>query len=417
MTAAMNMSTRNDQEHDIEKTLETFIETGALAGVATLVWRRGRRRITCVGWRDRETRRPVESDTIFRIASMTKPITSVAALMLWEEGRFALDEPIARWAPAFADMRVLRRPDAALDDSVPAQRPITFADLLTHRSGLTYGAFHQEPIAAAFRQALGGDIDTELRPDAWIAALASLPLVDHPGAAFHYGHSTDLLGLLVARMEGTSLGRLLRARLFDPLGMIDTGFIVSPDKWDRRAKLYGFDDDGALVPRLTGPGGSTVAERPPDMAFESGGQGLWSTVEDYLRFARLFVEGGSVDGVRVLRPETLAMMMANHLTADQRRRSEIGGLPLFASGHGFGLGVAVVTEPDAALPALCGGAAGSVGWPGGFGGWWQADPHDGSVFLFLTHNLVEREQFARGIGFGVYGAITRFQAAASTSGE
>src|SRR5262249_18702294 len=148
------------------------------------------------------------------------------------------------------------------------------------RSGLTYGAFHKGPIAAAWHPALGGDIDSEVRPDDWIAALARLPLIDQPGANLHYGASTDLLGLLIARMTGTSLGRLLRDRLFDPLGMADTEFIVSPDKWDRRAKMYGFDDQAQLVLRTTGPGGSTVEERPADMAFESGGQGLWSTVED-----------------------------------------------------------------------------------------------------------------------------------------
>ena len=405
------------QHDEIEKTLETFIEAGKLAGVGTLVWRRGRQRIRCVGWRDREARLPVEADTIFRIASMTKPITSVAALTLMEEGRFALDEPITRWAPEFVNLRVLRHPDAALDDSVPAERPITFEDLLTHRSGLTYGAWHQGPIGAAHHQALGADIDSDVPPEAWIAGLARLPLIDQPGAALHYGHSTDLLGFLIARMAGTSLGRLLRDRLFDPLGMRDTGFIVSPDKWHRRMKLYGFDEAGLLVPRTVGPGGSTVAERPPDMTFESGGQGLWSTLTDYQQFARIFVEGGIVDGVRILRPETVAMMMTNQLTPDQRRRSDVGGLQLFASGQGFGLGVAVVMEPESALPTICGGGVGSVGWPGGFGGWWRADPTDGSVMVFLTHNLVEREQFARGVGFGVYGAITKFQAGAGMAGE
>ena len=402
---------RND---DVAKMLESCIAKGTLAGAATLAWRRkGTARLTCVGWRDREAGLPIEPDTIFRIASMTKPITSAAALMLFDDGRFALDEPIARWASEFADMRVLRAPDAALDDSVPAERPITFEDLLTHRSGITYGAAHRGPIAAAYRQALGGDIDTDVRPDEWIAALARLPLIDQPGAALHYGHSTDLLGLLIARMEGTSLGNVLRRRVFGPLGMTDTGFIVPPDKRARRATMYGFDEEGKLVPRITGPGGSTVAERPADMTYESGGQGLWSTVEDYLKFARIFVEAGVVDGVRVLRPETVAMMMSNRLTADQRRRSEVVGQRLFASGHGFGCGVAVVMEPEAALPTVCGGAAGAVGWPGAFGGWWQADPNDGSVLIFLAHNIVELDQFARGIGWGVYEAIARFQAAAT----
>jgi CubicO group peptidase (beta-lactamase class C family) len=405
------------RDEDVAKTIDAFVEAGTLAGAATLVWRReGGGRITCVGWRDREARLPVERDTVFRIASMTKPITSVVALMLMEEGRFSLDEPIARWAPEFTDMRTLRAPDAALDDTVPARRPITFGDLLTHRSGITYGDFHRGPIAAAYRQALGGDIDTDVPPDDWIAALGALPLIDQPGAALHYGHSTDLLGLLIARMEGTSLGSLLENRLFQPLGMHDTGFIVAPEKADRRAKMYGFDERRRLVHRLTGPGASTVAERPADMAFESGGQGLWSTLDDYLKFARLFVEGGMVQGVRILRPQTLAMMMANCLSDDQRRRSEVAGLPLFASGHGFGLGVAVVTEPEAAIPTVCGGGTGAVGWPGGFGGWWRADPSDGSVLIFLAHNIVEPDQFADGIGLDVYEAIARFQAVALTAG-
>ena len=149
------------------------------------------------------------------------------------------------------------------------------------------------------------------------------------------------------------------------------------------------------------------------MAYASGGQGLWSTLNDYLAFARMFVSGGVVDGVRLLRPETLALMTTNHLTEQQRATAEIGGMPLFAAGHGFGLGVAVVVEPDRTMKALCGGGVGAVGWPGGFGGWWQADPNDGSVLVFLTHNMVERQQFNDGIGFGVYGAITRFQALAA----
>ena len=407
----MTVSTHDD---NVAKALEPFTEAGTLAGAGSLVWRRDRgASVACAGWRDREAALPVERDTIFRIASMTKPITSVAGLMLMEDGRFTLDEPIAAWAPEFADMRVLRSPDAALDDSVPADRPITFGDLFTHCAGLTYGDAHRGPIGAAYRRALGGSIDTGVTPDDWIAALAALPLIDQPGATLHYGHSTDLLGLLLARMEGPSLGRLLQRRLFEPLGMHDTGFTVPPERAHRRAKMYGFDEHGRLALRITAPGGSTVPERPADMAFESGGQGLWSTLDDYLRFARIFVEGGTVDGVRLLRPETVAQMMTNRLTAGQRRSSEVIGLPLFASGHGFGLGVAVVMEPESALPTVCGRAAGSVGWPGAFGGWWSADPIGGAILIFLAHNMVELDQFARGIGMSVYDAIAQFHAAAA----
>jgi CubicO group peptidase (beta-lactamase class C family) len=240
-------------------------------------------------------------------------------------------------------------------------------------------------------------------------------LIDQPGAAFHYGHSTDLLGLLIARIEGAPLGDVLRRLIFDPLGMKDTGFTVPREKADRRAGLYGFDNEGRLTRRLTCPGGSTLPERPEDMAYVSGGQGLWSTLDDYLAFARMFVSKGTVDGVRLLRPETLALMTSNRLTESQRAKSELMGMPLFAAGHGFGMGVAVVLEPEKANPIRCGGGVGAVGWPGGFGGWWQADPNDSSVMIFLTHNIVELEQFAQGIGLGVFEAILQFQALASAS--
>ena len=408
--------TESRTEDPIATAIGTIVDAGALAGAGTLVWREGRVVQTAgVGWRDVEARLPIERDTLFRIASMTKPITSTAALMLFEEGRFAMNDPIARWAPEFSEMRVLRSPTGPLDQTDPAERPITFEHLLTHRAGFTYGPFHTGPIAEAYAEALGGDIDSEVGPDDWIARLASLPLIDQPGAALHYGHSTDLLGLLVARIEDAPLGHVLERRIFRPLQMKDTSFTVPRQKAGRRAGLYGFDEAGRLTARLTCPGGSTLPERPEDMAYVSGGQGLWSTLDDYLAFARMFVGKGAVDGVRLLRPETLALMTTNQLTESQRAASEVGGMPLFAAGHGFGMGVAVVLEPEKALPALCGGGVGSVGWPGGFGGWWQADPNDNSVLVFLTHNIIELDQFAKGIGFGVYGAITRFQALASNS--
>lgn len=399
--------------HPLAATLQASIDAGELAGAAALVWRGGRlRHLACVGWRDMDAALPVERDTLFRIASMTKPITSTLALMLVEEGRFALDEPIARWAPEFSPMRVLRSPGDPLDQTDAAERRITFEDLLTHRSGLTYGPFHEGALANAYDKALGGHIDSAMVPGDWIAGLAALPLIDQPGTAFHYGHSTDLLGLLIERIEGAPLGEIFESRIFGPLGMKDTGFTVPREKRDRRATAYGFDEEGRLTARVDGPGGSFMPERPQDMAYVSGGQGLWSTLDDYLTFARMFVSDGAVDGIRLLRPETLAHMTTNRLTEQQRTTAEIGGMPLFAAGHGFGLGVAVVVDPDRAIKTVCGGGVGAVGWPGGFGGWWQADPNNGSVLIFLTHNMVERQQFANGIGFGVYGAITRFQALA-----
>ena len=397
----------------IEPAIQPYVDAGELAGAATLVWRDGITQTTTSGRRDLATGLPVERDTIFRIASMTKPVTTVAALILLDEGRFALDDPIARCAPEFAGVRVLRDPNGPLDETDAPERPTTFGDLLTHRSGLTYGDFHRGPIGRAYADALGGTIDNVLSPDEWVTRLANLPLIDQPGAGFHYGHSTDLLGFLIARLEDAPLSAVLERRIFTPLGMRDTGFVVTGEKRARRAGLCGFDTEGRVTALPATPGGHALAERPDGMTFESGGQGLWSTLDDYLAFARLFVGGGAVDGRRLLRPDTLALMASNQLTPHQRASARMLGRPVFAQGHGYGMGVAVVMEPEKADPLRCRGGVGTVGWPGAYGGWWQADPTDNSVLIFLSHNMVELQQMASGIGLGVWSAISTFHALAS----
>jgi CubicO group peptidase (beta-lactamase class C family) len=399
-----------NRERQLQRVLKDAVASGELAGAAAGVWRDGSMETVCAGWRDVESHVPIERDTIFRIASMTKPITSVAALMLVDEGRIALSDPISEYAPEFSKIRVLRSPDGSLEETDNSERPITVEDLLTHRSGLTYGDFHRGPIARAYREALGGDIDSDVAPDDWIRRLAKLPLIGQPGSAMYYGRSTDLLGLLIARIEGTSLGALLERRIFGPLRMKDTGFFVPQDKRDRRASAYGFDDQGRLMKRITW-GGVVVRERPQYMAYESGGAGLWSTIDDYLKFALLFLGDGAVDGVRLLRPKTLAMMMSNQLTDAQRETSVLLGQKPFAVGRGFGLGVSVVLKTDK-TDFMRRGNVGTVSWPGAFGGWWQADPNDRSVFIFLAHNMVDRVQMAQGIGLGVWAAIEKFQTAA-----
>jgi CubicO group peptidase (beta-lactamase class C family) len=402
-------------EDALAAVLDESVKARALAGAATLIWHDGKICVTCAGWRDVEAKLPMERDSLFRIASLTKPITSVAALMLLEEGRFSLDDAITRWAPEFSEMRVLRSPCAPLNQTNPAERSITFEDLLTHRSGLIYGPFHNGPLGKAYEETLGGDIDSHIAPDEWIARLAALPLIDQPGNLFHYGRSTDLLGLLIARMEDMPLGEVLRRRIFDPLGMKDTGFTVPADRIARRAGLYGFDSAGGLTKVLTCPAGATVAERPDDMAYVSGGQGLWSTLDDYLVFARIFLGEGSVEGVKLLRPETYKLLVSNRLTETQRTNSRTMRMSIFSEGHGFGLGVAVVLDANRAPIRPCGGSAGSVGWPGAFGAWWRADRVANSVMIFLSHNMVEIRQLASGIGGGAYRTIAKFQALASAS--
>jgi len=396
---------------EVATALRKVVDDGQLAGAATLIWRDGETQTACVGWQDVEAGLPIERDTIFRIASMTKPITSVAALMLVDEGKIALTDPISRYAPEFTHMRVLRSPGGSLEDTDPAERSITFEDLLTHRAGLTYADFQRGPIAQAYRDALGGDIDSDIAPDDWIARLAKLPLIGQPGSAMYYGCSTDLLGFLIARIEGAPLGTVLQRRIFAPLGMQDTSFCVPREKRKRRAAAYGFDEEGHLTKRVTRDG-VFVDERPEDMAYESGGAGLWSTIDDYLNFARLFVSDGTTNGVRLLRPETLAMMTTNQLTDTQRANSGYLGRKPFAAGRGFGLGVSVVLETDPS-DLMRRGGVGTVSWPGAFGGWWQADPNDGSVLIFLAHNMVDLAQMAKGIGFAVWGAVETFQTLAS----
>jgi CubicO group peptidase (beta-lactamase class C family) len=398
----------------IQKVLQGAVDRGELAGAVAAVWRDGNIETACAGWRDIEAQLPIERDTIFRIASMTKPITSLAALMLVDEGKIALNDPISAYAPEFSQMRVLRSPDGPLDDTEDSAREITFEQLLTHRSGLTYADFHRGPIVRAYREALGGDIDSDVAPDDWIRRLANLPLISHPGSAMYYGRSTDLLGFLIARIEGSSLGAVLERRIFGPLSMRDTGFVVPPEKQHRRSAAYGFDEAGQLTPRTTwgSKWAKVVApERPQNMAYESGGQGLWSTIDDYLRFARLFLGDGAVDGARLLRSETLAMMMTNQLTDAQRAEFRLLGQKPFAVGRGFGFGVSVVLETDK-TDFMRRGSVGTVSWPGAYGGWWQADPKQKCVFIFLAHNMVDLTQMAKGIGLGVWAAIEQFQTAA-----
>lgn len=235
----------------IRPALQAFVESGELAGIVTLTSQHGQIvQAESIGWCDIETRTLMRSDTLFRIASMTKPIASVAALMLVEEGRIALSDPISRWVPELAELRVLRNPAGRLDDTVPAKRAITIEDLFTHRSGIAYAPFSDGPLKQAYEQALGDPAMNRLTPDEWLAALGTLPLAFQPGERFHYGHSTDVLGFLIGRIEGKPLRQVLQERIFAPLGMRATDFWLPAETRDRLASLYRYDDEAGRLAKV-----------------------------------------------------------------------------------------------------------------------------------------------------------------------
>jgi CubicO group peptidase (beta-lactamase class C family) len=353
----------------------TAVETGEVPGVVTLVWQRGRVvDLHAAGIADVSSRRPMERSGIFPIASMTKPMTVAVALRLLEQGRLRLENPINKWAPEFADMRVLKCPGGPLDDTYPAPRAITIEDLMTHRSGLTYGFTSRGPLAAELMRTFGFGIDSVMDPDTWMQTLASLPLACAPGERFEYGHSTDVLGLILARVQACSFQEVMRRELFEPLGMTDTGFWVPPEKRSRFVTNTVSRSAGEFE---SAPISSFTATEPG--MYASGGQGLVSTAEDFLVFARMLVRGGQTAGGRFLRSETVRLMTTNRLTPAQREALFMG-IPLFAA-KGFGLGVSVVM--DARKHAAVGaGNVGAFGWPGGFGGWWQADRKNDLVLIW-----------------------------------
>ena len=358
--------------------LAQVIKSGDLSGAVTLIWRRGEIvQVTAQGKRNLEADLPMERETLFRIASMTKPVTTAAALMLMEEGRFSLSDPITKWAPEFAHMRVLKDPSGPVEDTYAAPREITFDDLMTHRAGLAYGFTSVGPIAYAHQRALGDVLNSPKSPDDWMAALGSLPLSFAPGDRFHYSHATDVLGFIVGRIAGSGFRSFLMERIFGPLGMIDTDFYIPPAKRERAAVVYRLDeaadrlDPVAFTPHVTAPD------------FCGGGGGLVSTADDYLSFARMLLGGGEVNGVRLLQPQTVAMMRANRLTPAQREITFMG-MP-FWGGQGFGLGLSVID--DAEKQAWMGqGSNGAFGWPGAFGTWWQADPVNDMILIYLIQN-------------------------------
>jgi len=382
------------------------VDAGDLSGAVTLIWRKGEIvQENTLGRRNLEADLPMTRDTLFRIASMTKPITSAAALMLLEEGKLSLDDPITRWAPEFSDLRVLRSATGPVEDTYPAPRDITIEDLMTHRAGLAYGFTSVGPIAHAHQDALGDVLNSGMTPDDWMKALGGLPLSYPPGERFHYSHATDVLGFLVGRIAGMPFRDFLAQRIFSPLGMVDTDFYVPPEKRERAAVVYRFAEESGVLE----PVPFRAFDSPP--AFCGGGGGLISTVDDYLKFARLLLNDGELDGVPLLAPATVEMMRTNRLT-DAQREIPFMGIP-FWLGQGFGLGLSVIMDPD--KQAWMGaGSKGAFGWPGAFGTWWQADPEDDMVILYMIQNSMPlgpeaAAQLATGQRMGARVALPMFQ--------
>ncbi|MCH9701485.1 MAG: beta-lactamase family protein, partial [Actinomycetia bacterium] len=318
-------------------------------------------------------RLPMQRDTIFRIASMTKPVTVAAALSLIDEGKLALTDPVVTWLPELDDMRVLVEPHAPLERTVPAQRHITIEDLMTHRSGLAYMFSVRGPLSDAYRK-----LPKRQDQDRWLADLAALPLVHQPGHRLTYSHSTDVLGIALSRIEGKPLSEVLDQRILAPLGMADTGFHVGNAGRRRAAAMYQLEGT-TLRDDVMGP--APVVDPP----FCAGGAGLWSTVDDYLRFARMLLSGGTLDGVRVLSEESVMLMRADRLT-DEQKRHDFLGAPFWV-GRGFGLNLSVVTDPAKSSQLFGPGGPGTFSWPGAYGTWWQADPSADLILVYLIQNF------------------------------
>ena len=357
-----------------------YVERGEVPGLVTLVARRGEGHVDAIGAMAAGSEEPMRRDTIFRISSMTKPITAAAAMILIEECTLRLDEPVNRLLPELANRQVLKRPDADLDDTVPAHRPITVRDLLTFTMGLgiVAAAPGTVPIADALAELeLGQGMpspQTPPAPDEWIRRLGTLPLMYQPGERWMYNTGSDVLGVLIERASGQPFETFLKERIFDPLGMNDTGFDVIWDRIGRLATSYVIDPDSGAAEIYDEPAGGQWSRLP---SFPSGGGGLVSTVDDFLAFADMLRGKGVSRGERILSRPSVEFTTSDQLTPEQKAAS--GLVPGFFRVHGWGFGVAVVTERTEVAKSV-----GTYGWDGGMGTSWYNDPAEDLTMILMT---------------------------------
>jgi len=357
-----------------------YLDSGRFPGTQLLVYRRGKLVHSAVqGLADVERKVPVRDDTIYCIYSMTKPITAVAFMMLVEEGRIALDEPVHKYIPEWKDLGVFVGGTAPNFLTRPPARPMQIVDLLRHTSGLTYAFQQRSNVDAAYRAAKIGEVEPSGTLDSMIQGLANIPLEFSPGEAWNYSVSTDVLGYLIGRISNQPFEQFLKERIFDPLGMSDTGFHVPAEKAHRFAARYSNDPPGKM--KLYDDPAKSNYLAPPTLY--SGGGGLCSTASDYLTFCRTLLSGGELGGVRLLGPKTLKLMASNHLPGGAYlpvlSRSMFSESTL--DGVGFGLGFAVTMDP---ARTLLPGSAGEYYWGGMASTAFWIDPAEELITIFMT---------------------------------
>jgi CubicO group peptidase (beta-lactamase class C family) len=380
----------------VDRFLQQYVDSNRIGGAVALVIRDGQVAYQkSVGWIDQAARRPMTADAIFRIASQSKAITSTAVLILVEEGKIALTDPVSRFIPAYAHTTVASRADSG-QTVVPARREITIQDLLTHTAGISYGGerwIADQYAAKGLGPAAGNGWYTADKTEPvceTMERLASLPFVAQPGESFVYGYNTDILGCVVERASGVPLDEFVRTRITGPLGMTDTYFFLPPAKATRLVTLYMNDSTGRSVRAPEGSRGQGHYVEGPRRSF-SGGAGIVSTARDYARFLSMILARGEIDGVRILSPRSVDLMTSNQIPAIYSQ-----------SGRGFGLGFETVER----IGADGYYSVGSFGWGGAYGSSYMVDPAERMIVVFMINQMPNRTDVASKFPTLVYQALT-----------